>query len=393
MALPISNAMRSLELPSTFYFESGRKTNQEKLLSDSLKNASKTLSEVQSGLYRWFGIGETLIGGGSSRAILDHLYFESPLKMRDFDIFAVANRQVDTILAEAIGRTLESETLGEFSAKDLRPRPRVNPQLPEDDGKNYIAGYGFFWKQKATEVDLSLFHSWSDLELNGILDVDTIMIRVPAHSSLSEVAAAILESPSYGAAKQKGLIYDRFDGYSSWCLKKPQVVHWEELSRDPVQASIRIVRAHVKMGVYSLQNSLIQRLVSNIHQEKRLNRLQVVRNFLKVLGDPTAAIELKILEQLGVFDVWAPFLGAVINRFSEVELNHVFSECSPINPRTALNRFFSLLRLIGPLQQEALLTDLSLAEPVLALQMKSNLADLQQVPKNREVGALEELVV
>lgn len=251
---------------------------------------SAVIGEVQQKLRSQFGISRIFIGGGSSRAFLDHLYYGSPLEMRDLDIFVVADRRVDRGFAEQIGKALESENLGRYSAKDLRPRPRANT----------IAGYGFFLLNGPAVIDLSIFHSMKALRLNGILDVDQIMIELRHPESLTDWA----QNPS-------AVLDDRFDGYLHWVQKHPSIVHWMNIESDPLLTAIRVVRALSK--AHALLNDQDRAKLQSLIKSSRVkSRLQMVRNLAKLLEDPTSAEELEQILQLGVIAAWSKELDKVV---------------------------------------------------------------------------------
>ncbi|NUM41768.1 MAG: hypothetical protein HUU45_09080, partial [Leptospiraceae bacterium] len=78
--------------------------------SPELTAISNRIEEFRANLAQHFGIKDIFVGGGSSRAILDHLYDGKPLEMRDLDIFVVAGREVTEDWARSIGQKLESPT-------------------------------------------------------------------------------------------------------------------------------------------------------------------------------------------------------------------------------------------------------------------------------------------
>jgi len=206
-----------------------------------LETLSDQLAIFQRRLHDEHGIDQIYIGGGSSRTILDAIYFGKPLQSRDVDIFVVPNRKVTRRWAGKIADDLKAGFPGELSLQGPEQRPRGNPALPEDRRYRYNAGYGFFLKQPNGEIfDISFYHRPADLDLNGCLNVDTVMIPLRSDETLAQLVDK-MRGRRYATLARKGVIHDRYGGYKGWQKKRYKVVHWAELESKPELWSIRQV--------------------------------------------------------------------------------------------------------------------------------------------------------
>lgn len=317
----------------------------------TLEDLSALFTEIQRGLAQHFGIHDLYIGGGSARAILDHVRHDDVLCMRDFDVFAVRHGHVSASVAEEIGKRLQSPSLGAFSDQDLRPRKR---------GHDYVAGWGFFFKHPALDVDLSVFHSFFDLGLNGLLDIDTIMIPCQESLTLLDVCDHI-RSSDYATACENALIHDRYLAYPKYRSKTGDLIRWEVVEPDPIQIAIRIVRTFAKMDCKTLPNTIQLGLRHAIRHQRGFDRLQALRNLLKLLEDKHAAHELKMLQQLGVFECWLQGLDSVIATSSTDTLAHLFSRLPKMSQ--SQNSLLALAGLASERHRNDILKELSLQSP------------------------------
>lgn len=268
-----------------------------------LETLSDQLAIFQRRLHDQHGIDQIYIGGGSSRAILDALYFGKPLQTRDIDIFVVPNRKVTRGWAGKMAEDLMAGFPGKLALQNLEQRPRGNPALPEDRRYRYNAGYGFFLKQPNGEVfDISFYHRPADLDLNGCLNVDTVMIPLRSNETLTQLVDK-MRGRRYATLARKGVVHDRYSGYKGWQKNRYKVVHWAELESKPELWSIRLARSFGKAGKKRLPAEAIARLhaVDRRHT-KRPSRTLVVRYLSRMLADPNAEAELEMVKQAGLLD-------------------------------------------------------------------------------------------
>lgn len=275
-------------------------------ISIELERLSFRIASLQQGLKSKFGIEKCHIGAGSSRAILDHFYFGKPLKMRDLDVFAIRGQQVTKEFATTIGRTLESEELGAFKSEELRQRPRARIISKNKIEGGYNAGYGFFWINENQDIiDLSIFHTAEDLQLNGLLDVDRIILPLEAGVTLVDFLASKVGCYSAEQISDSGVIEDRFQGYASWIKGSASFINSNELERDPIVATIRSTRAYAKLN-QDLPDEFIKRVQDKIATIEIRDEFQWIRNVSKLLDDEDPIRELKNIERAGVIKQLSP---------------------------------------------------------------------------------------
>ena len=275
-----------------------------------VRRLSAIITQVATTLQYTFGLDNLSIGGASAPALLDHIFSGNALRMRDFDLIVVANRTVDESLARRIGEALDSPDL-RFLPRYVYPRLRCN-----DDNELVIAGWGLIWDAHGVEVDLSIFHDDAALQLNGLMNVDRILIPLPHTKSLAEIAARMILAGSPSASFAEGLIEDPHSGYASWLVHHPKIVAWNAVNASPIESAIRIIRActnklHLHHIHDDLADPLREAIVRGHHRGDRFLR---VRNLVKLLHDDRAGAELEMLHELRAFDHWLPEVGEVIER-------------------------------------------------------------------------------
>ena len=287
-----------------------------------IRRLSSILASVAGELRDRHDLTRLYVGGGSALALLDHLFAGAALRMRDFDMFLVADRPVDRELALRVGESLDSAEL-RFLPKYVYARRRTHVAR-----EPVIACWGALWDAQGVEVDLSMFHDDSALELNGLMNVDRILIPLPPDKTLNEVAAAILTTGSAEAATVAGLVADPCGGYASWVHRSPAIVAWNAIHAAPIECSMRIVRACAsKMHRNRLHAELADPLRAAIlWGHERGDEFLRVRGFVKLLHDDRAAVELEMMHALGTFKYWLPEIGEVIERLGHGGLPALFAQ-------------------------------------------------------------------
>ena len=294
-----------------------------KMKSLSVRQLSAILATVASELRAQFGLTTLAIGGGSAPAILDHLFNGTALRMRDLDLVAIADGQVEEDLAQRIGAALHSPSM-RFMSRYVYPRRRSRSK----DGPLWVAGWGVMWDVRGVEVDLSIFHDAEALELNGLMNVDRVRIPFGTDASLNEVAAAMLITGSPDAAIASGLVEDPCRGYASWAGRNPSIVAWNAILASPIECAIRIVRACAhKLHLSHLRPELADPLQYAIAQgHENGDRFIRVRTLVKLFHDDRAGTELEMLHELGGFLHWLPEIGTVIDRLGHGGLHALFTQ-------------------------------------------------------------------
>lgn len=357
-----------------------------------IRRLSSILASVASELRDRYGLTRLYVGGGSAPALLDHLFAGAALRMRDFDMVAVADRPVEQELARRVGESLDSPEL-RFLPRYVYPRRRTHSAR-----EPVVAGWGALWDAHGVEVDLSIFHHDAALELNGLMNVDRILIPLPPDKTLNEIAAAILMTESPDAATVAGLVADPCGGYASWVHRSPAIVAWNAIHAAPIECSLRIVRACAsKLHLARLHPELADPLRAAIlWGHERGEPFLRVRNFIKLLHDDRAGTELEMMHSLGTFEHWLPEVGEVIERLGHGGLAALFAQAdresrSDAHHRdafkdageqgadgTSARRLEALLLSMPPERREAVLAEVEIAEPTFASLVQEQLPHVER---------------
>jgi hypothetical protein len=271
-------------------------------ISPELGALSDRLVAVQRLLAQEFGVKQIYVGGGSSRTVLDNLYFGKPLQTRDIDLFVVADRKVTPAYVQRVASRLLAAQPGQVVLQGaMERRPRGNPALSPEASARYNAGYGFFLRRPDGEVlDISFYHTPADLGLNGCLNVDTVMIPLRNGATLGDVANE-LRGKRYAQAVRRGIVVDDHDGYKGWQENRLNVAHPAELTSKPVLWTIRLARSFGKAEYNELPKEVVDLLRQGDAQVSTRPRTQLVSRYMRrLLEDGRAEVELKMVKDAGV---------------------------------------------------------------------------------------------
>lgn len=299
-----------------------RTFQMHRMKSLSVRQLSAILGTVATELRDRFGLTRLAIGGGSAPALLDHLFSGNALKMRDLDLILIADQPVEQDLARRIGESLDSPEM-RFLPRYVYPRRRSR----DEDGGLWIAGWGLIWDVGGVEVDLSIFHDEAARELNGLMNVDRMLIPFGTDASLNSIAAAMLTAGSPEAAVEAGLVQDPCGGYAGWVNRAPAIVAWNAILASPIECAIRIVRACAhKLHLGHLRAELADPLRAAILQgHEQGDRFIRVRTLVKLFHDDRIGAELEMLHELDAFRHWLPQIGVAIDRLGRGGLTSVFA--------------------------------------------------------------------
>jgi hypothetical protein len=357
-----------------------------------VRRLSSILASVSSALRENFGLTKLFIGGGSAPALLDHLYSGTALRMRDFDLILVADRAVDQDLARRIGESADSSEL-RFLPRYIYPRRRTRSER-----EPVVAGWGVLWDAQGTEIDLSMFHDERSLELNGLMNIDRILVPLPPEKTLNQIAAELLLAGSPEVAITNGLVSDACGGYASWGHRSPAIVAWNAIHAAPIECSMRIVRACAsKLHLGHLHPELADPLRAAIlWGHERGDRFLRVRGIVKLFHDDRAGAELEMMHSLGTFKHWLPEVGAVIDHLGHNGLAHLFAQADRENKRDAdhhaafqlageqggdevsATRLEALLLLMPADRRERVLDEIAIAEPTFAELVRGQLPRVEK---------------
>lgn len=362
-----------------------------------VRRLSGILSLVADALRDSFGMTRLAIGGSSAPALLDHLFSGNALKMRDLDLIVIGDRPVEEDILRRIGTAVHGEEL-RFLPRYVYPRLRAR-----DDHELYTAGWGLIWDAKGMEVDLSIFHDDAALTLNGLMNVDRILIPFSADTSLNDIAARMLTCASAEAALEARLFDDPCGGYGSWVHRAPVIVAWDAIQASPIECAIRIVRACAnKLHLNHLHPEVADPLHAAVvlgHQ--RGDRFLRVRNLVKLFHDDRAGAELEMLHTLGVFRHWLPDVGETIEKLGHGGLIAAFAQADREGRKDAQHhaafaeagqqggdelsalRLEALLLNMPPARRERVLDEIAVAEPLFASLVRDQLPRVaRRAPKS-----------
>jgi len=352
-----------------------------------VRRLSGVLTLVARELKDSFGLTQVAIGGSSAPALLDHLFAGNALKMRDFDLIVVADRPVEQELVRGIGCALDCDGF-RFLPRYVYPRMRAR-----QDQELWMAGWGVIWDAQGTEVDLSIFHDAAALALNGLMNIDRILIPFSADTSLNEIAARMLTAGSAEAALAAGLFEDPWGGYASWVHRSPVIVAWDAIHAAPIECAIRVVRAGAnKLHLNSLHPELADPFrAALLFGHERGDRFVRVRNLVKLFHDDRAGAELEMLHDLGAFVHWLPDVGNTIHKLGHGGLIAAFAQADREGRKdfehhaafaeageqggdelSAL-RIEALLLNMPPSRRERVIDEIAVAEPMFAALVRGQL--------------------
>lgn len=276
--------------------------------SEDFERLSKWLSQIQL-VFLKFDYDTTYIGGSSAREILDHILWGAPLALRDLDIYLIKGSTVMPADVQTIAEQIEGQGIAVLGEERIREKIRANPQLNAVDRYAYAAGLGahMFAKQQPI-LSLGMFHGRSDLDLNGLFDIDRIYLKLDNFSTLSEFAKIVLAARgNLNELTTHGHIYDPTSGYTAWRNLNPQLVNWPELQRNNANGLIRIVRTFAKASRLELDSDFLRVFRQQVPEPAKVKNLREFnRGIIKILGDQYWAHELSMLARLNAFQEFSP---------------------------------------------------------------------------------------
>ncbi|MCS7480503.1 hypothetical protein ACFFQW_33575 [Umezawaea endophytica] len=236
------------------------------------RELSRWLAPLREVLLR-HGYRRSYLGGSGAREILDHLRFGTALSPRDVDLYVLKHATVRAADVHALRADLRA--LGEVGPP--REKLRAGPS-----GVRVVGAGVHVYRRGRPILSVGVLHHAADLALNGLFDVDTILLDVD--NARPRTPCAVL---------------DPHDGYRAWRDRSPRIVHWAEVERCFTRNAFRIVRTLGKADLLRLPEDLAD------GYRRRRPPTPVVddppdlhRDLLKVLGDRHWAEELAMLAEL-----------------------------------------------------------------------------------------------
>ena len=251
---------------------------------------SEWLAPLQAILLR-HGYRRLHIGGSSAREILDHLRFGVDLALRDLDVYLLKHATVRAADLHALCDDVRE--LGLATIGPVREKRRATPS-----GADRVVGAGVHLFSRGRPIlSLGVLHHPTDLALNGLFDVDTILLAVDNDQPF-----------------RLGPVLDPHGGYRAWRERRPRIVHWAEVERCFARNAFRIVRTLAKASLLHVPPELAdgyrRRRPATPHID---DPLELHRVFLKVLGDPHWAEEPVMLADLRALTLVSAALQAEID--------------------------------------------------------------------------------
>lgn len=275
----------------------------------ALEGLTRWLAPMQR-VFRARGYPLVFIGGGSARAVLDHVTHGAPLRLRDLDLFLVRGHRVEASELDALAGALEASGCAQRASAGVRLKRRANPALPKPARDAYVAGLGVHMRAPGRPLlSMSVLHRKRDLALNGLLDIDTIALRVPNHTTLSAWSAGLPVASHTRAWRAR--VWDRYGGYAAWRAGRPRVVHWAEVERSPARQAVRLARSWAKTPGREPAPawwSLYRARCAPRRADPLTEPHELARDLAKLLADPHWTAALWALGQLGALEHHAPGL-------------------------------------------------------------------------------------
>jgi hypothetical protein len=147
-------------------------------------------------------------------------------------------------------------------------------------------------------LDLTVFHSDADMELNGIMNVDKVRIRLDYGTSLEQQLSPLF-AENIPALDEVG-IDDPHGGYRSWQAGTAELANEFDVRRAPLQTILRIIRTFAKFSFPSISEPTCEQLRQLMaDSEDNSVAFHTIRGLIKMLNDRNAIWELKLLRDLG----------------------------------------------------------------------------------------------
>jgi hypothetical protein len=256
------------------------------------------------------GYGQTIVGGSAARAVLDACARRRAFDARDVDLFVVAHgaavrAELAAVLA-AIGGATGARTLD-----PLRIKERASAS-----GHARVIGYGAHMQGGALGgpiLSVTVLHDEELLGLNGVLDVDTVRLRLDNARPLMARLSGWCDFAASPRAGVGAAVVDPLGGYAAWSRGQARVVGWGELTRRPLGNTLRLMRSAEKLGVLGAspwRDGLRERAPWAEAAGASVASRELGRDVHKMLGRARWRAHLEEASRLGVFAELAPGLDA-----------------------------------------------------------------------------------
>ena len=222
--------------------------------------------------------------GSVVRHLLDHTLED----IRDIDLYLIAPSCTLNLVEDYADSLIKSQIFKNKSVVKSKIRAQQNLPLPERN--QYQIGWGVHLYPKLQHhpiLSLNVAYSLGDLSLNGLFDIDTLMIpiQLTGHKTMSLA------------------LIDPYHGQDSWQKKKPKLVHWAEYQRAYPRHGLRVARTLVRCGLVTLTQDQITWFKSKkprVDYYEKLN-FEFYRDLAKVFRNHDWIHVLRICIQLEIF--------------------------------------------------------------------------------------------
>jgi len=310
-----------------FDFQSESLPATASALTPELSVISEWLTEIQRVTLDRFPDSSLYLGGGSSRGVLDHLYFRRPIEMRDMDIFVIRHGEIVAADLVALAEDLQSAGVAKMVTRHAHSKHRYRrisaPGGSPIEGKFEKCHVGYtlhLTHSRHPILSLSLLPSLEMLRLNGIVDFDRVLIPLFRDRNLVEYSISNFLPYSYDELAPRGIIDDCDGGYVSWVNGSAENVIWENIVPNPVIGTFRLVRNHLKVGRTRFSELQREMLITLLAQPSATDEIENLRYLLKVIGDEKAEMELFMLLDVQALKWISPDLQAHLQNFTPSDL-------------------------------------------------------------------------
>ena len=229
-------------------------------------------------------------------SILDNAFHNDPIFIRDFDVTLI--KEKETNYDQLFKKKLVKEHL-----KDDHEKKRII----EENGLEISVGHQYIIKDAENnefDYDFTIFNSLNLSSMNGIFDVDKILVKIEHNKSFVDTLNKIRKL-GYESSKEKGLIYDPYNGYVSWKNNTPQIINWQQIRLAPIKAAFRIVRTYGKANK-DIEVGLTKKIELSLSNYDNCEKYMTAfyGGLFRVLGDSNGLHYLRYLDYSGIFK-WA----------------------------------------------------------------------------------------
>ena len=197
-------------------------------IEDHLSEVKKMVNSKEVNIY---------ISGSGAIKILDYIFYEKPIILRDFDITLININPTKKI------KYFTTPFLYKIKSKHNKIR-MLSKQL-KIVGAQYIFQNS---SNKKYDYDFTTFNSISLAATNGIFNIDQVLLKINVKENIYQTIEKI-RNIGYDAAVKNRLIIDPYCGYISWVHVQPKIINWKSIVRDPIGGIFRVVRTYNKLNL------------------------------------------------------------------------------------------------------------------------------------------------